>query len=143
MESVRKSHLFVIAATALVLGLGLSALFLGTSGETGPTPTTTVRPYVGVEIQGGTTGTTFDCGEGSGVVAPPGAAVAGVTVTVPNVVGESMTKAETALSCAGLEYTLLSVPTPSAPAGSILDQSPAAGTMMELPGTVHLTVAFG
>jgi len=142
MEPVRKSHLVVIAATALVLGLGLTALFVGTSGETGPTPTATVRPYVRLEIQGGTTGTTFNCGEGSGVASAPGA-VAGTTVTVPNVVGESMTKAETALYCAGFKYTVLSVPTQSAPAGSILDQSPAAGTVMELPGTVHLTVAFG
>jgi hypothetical protein len=140
---VHKSQLVVIAATAVVLGLGLSALFLGTSGTTGPTPTGTARPYVGQAIQGGTTGTTVNCGEGSGIAPTPGAAVAGATVTVPNVVGEALTKGETALACAGFKYTLLSVPGQSAPTGSILDQSPAAGAVMELPSTVHLTVAFG
>jgi hypothetical protein len=133
----------VIAATVLVLGLGLAALFLGTSGSTGPSPTATARPFVQEAIQSGTTSTTVICGEGSGVAPVPGAAVAGPMVTVPNVVGESTTRAGKELYCAGFTYTLLSVPTQSAPAGTILDQSPAAGTVMELPSTVHLTVAFG
>ncbi len=139
---MRLSRLMVVpAATLVVLGLGLSALFLGTSGT--KLPTRTVTSWVGDSAQPKPTSTNFDCGRGSETVAPPGAAVAGATVTVPNVVGESTTQAETALHCAGFKYTLLSVPTQSAPAGSILDQSPAAGAMTELPGTVHLTVAFG
>lgn len=140
---MRASRLVMVAAgAAVVLGLGLSALFLGTSGTTGPTPTAAAHPYVRSAIAPATS-TTIDCGTGSAIVAPQGAAAASATVTMPNVVGQSLTKAETELSCSGITYTLLSVPTQSAPANSILDQSPAAGTTETLPATVHLTVAFG
>lgn len=141
MEAVRTSRLVIVAAAALVvLGLGLTALFVGTSGQTGPTPRAARGPYVTETVDGGSTSPPFNCGQGSQLAPTP---AAGFTVTVPNVVGEPLKTAETTLYCTGFKYTVLSVPTQSSPAGSILDQSPAAGTLMEQPGTVHLTEAFG
>jgi hypothetical protein len=145
MAAMRVSRLVVVpAATAVVLGLGLSALFLGTSGQTGPAPNPTVAAQLYVRSAiAPPTGTTFDCGKGSEIVAPSGDVEGSTSVTMPNLVGRSLTKAETELYCSGIRYTVLSVPTQSAPANSILDQSPAAGTMVTLSATVHLTVAFG
>jgi PASTA domain len=132
----------VPAAAVVVFGLGLSALFLGTSGTTGPTPTATPNPTRSASAPDRST--TFICGKRSEIViGPPNAARESTTVTMPNVVGQTLTKAEDELYCSGIRYTVLSVPTQSAPANSVLDQSPAAGTMVSVPATVHLTVAFG
>lgn len=140
---MRVSRLLVVpAATAVVLGLSLSALFLGTSGQTGPTPTTAQDPYAR-SAAAPDTSTTINCGTTLEIVPAAGPSTANATVTMPNLVGESLNQAETELSCSGIRYTVLSVPTQSAPANSVLDQSPAAGTTVRLPATVHLTVAFG
>ena len=91
----------------------------------------------------GRSGKAFDCGEKVKIVTVRGAVPISVSVSVPNVVGQSLNKAETRLYCLGLKYAPLSVTSPSASNGSIVGQSPRAGTMMQLPDTVpvHILVA--
>jgi serine/threonine-protein kinase len=62
-------------------------------------------------------------------------------VRVPNVVGESQTAAEAALTSAGLEVGSVSPRVSSQSAGSVLAQSPRGGTSLPSGSKVNLTVA--
>jgi serine/threonine-protein kinase len=62
-------------------------------------------------------------------------------VRVPSVVGESQTAAEAALTSAGLEVGAISARVSTQSAGSVLAQSPRAGTMLPSGSKVSLTVA--
>jgi serine/threonine-protein kinase len=62
-------------------------------------------------------------------------------VRVPDVVGESQTAAEAALSSAGLEVGTISSRVSTQSAGSVLAQSPHAGASLPSSSKVNLTVA--
>jgi serine/threonine-protein kinase len=83
----------------------------------------------------------------AGLVAVAGSAVSVLVssgpaqVRVPNVVGESQTAAEAALTSAGLEVGSVSPRVSSQSAGSVLAQSPRGGTSLPSGSKVNLTVA--
>lgn len=64
-------------------------------------------------------------------------------VEVPNVVGQDVVEATEALEKLGLEVATKEVEQVGAPAGSVVDQSPTAGTKVEPGATVTLTTALG
>ncbi len=63
-------------------------------------------------------------------------------VVVPDVVGESLGQANTALSAAGFTGVVTPVFSNTIPAGQVISQSPAAGTLIS-PGLEDLTVSAG
>jgi len=65
------------------------------------------------------------------------------TVTVPNVVGQADVDAETALTGAGLTFTVVEQASDTVPAGEVIDQDPAAGTVVNAGSDVTLLVSTG
>lgn len=65
------------------------------------------------------------------------------TVTVPSVVGEAQNSAEAALSAAYLAYSATSQPSTTAAIGTVLLQSPSAGSQVTAGAAVALTVSSG
>ncbi|HWH13760.1 MAG TPA: PASTA domain-containing protein, partial [Miltoncostaeaceae bacterium] len=63
-------------------------------------------------------------------------------VSVPNVIGSSLDKAQSSLEGAGFDVTTVSAPSNS-PAGTVVDQSPPAGAQVEAGATITLTVSDG
>jgi hypothetical protein len=117
-----RSRIAVGAVTVAVLGLGLAALFSTGSGS-GTNPAT-------VEVVG--------------VANPPG----GITVrqseiTIPNVMGESVTQAAQSFFSLGFEAVYAAnIAEPGATPGTVLEQSPAGGSKGTLDETtIHLTIA--
>jgi len=62
-------------------------------------------------------------------------------VSVPNVIGESVSSARSQLNDAGFVVTTTSQTTTSAPDGNVIDQSPAGNTRVAAGSTVSLVVA--
>jgi serine/threonine-protein kinase len=62
-------------------------------------------------------------------------------ITVPDVVGESRAAAEATLTNAKLAVGTVTQRTSEQPAGTVLEQSPTAGSLLPSGGTVDLTVA--
>ena len=62
-------------------------------------------------------------------------------VSVPNVIGESVSSARSQLNNAGFVVTTTSQTTTSAPDGNVVDQSPAGNTKVAAGSTVSLVVA--
>ncbi len=69
------------------------------------------------------------------------AAVEAMTATVPGVVGSSQAAAQSALAAAGLVVQVTTERQVSGVHGSVLSQSPAADTVVELGSTVQIVVA--
>ena len=68
----------------------------------------------------------------------------GETVSVPDIVGQSQTAAETAITSAGLTTgTVTTVNSDTVPAGNVINQNPAAGTSVPLGSTIEMTVSLG
>ena len=66
------------------------------------------------------------------------------TVNVPNVVGLTQAAATTSLTGAGLAVgTVTTASSPTVPAGSVMNQSPASGTSVAVGSAVSLTVSSG
>jgi serine/threonine-protein kinase len=63
-------------------------------------------------------------------------------VTVPSVIGNTATNAQTKLQNAGFQVTSDSAPSDQ-PAGVVIDQSPAAGTSVQPGRTINITVSLG
>jgi 6-phosphogluconolactonase len=71
-------------------------------------------------------------------------AISSGTVAVPNVVGLTQTAAATALTAAGLTLgTVTPASSASVPAGGVISQTPAAGSMVVSPSAVNLSVSVG
>jgi eukaryotic-like serine/threonine-protein kinase len=71
-------------------------------------------------------------------------AVRGRTVAVPNVVGKSKEAAREELDEAGLRMHVKSeAPNDKAPAGSVTDQSPSAGTIVKTGQIVRVGISRG
>jgi beta-lactam-binding protein with PASTA domain len=67
-----------------------------------------------------------------------------VSVTVPNVVGDTQATAESALVAVGLVVgTVTTASSTTVPAGSVISQSPVAGTSVTLGSAVDLVVSSG
>jgi len=65
-------------------------------------------------------------------------------VAVPNVVGSTQAAATSAITSAGLTVgTITPAPSSSVPAGSVMLQTPAAGTVVASGSTVNLVVSIG
>jgi len=65
-------------------------------------------------------------------------------VAVPDVVGLTQPEAEAALAAAGLSLgTVADMYSGDQPAGAVLDQSPAAGTVVERNAEVSLMLSLG
>ena len=86
----------------------------------------------------------------SGTEVSPGSAVALVVslgpaqVTVPNVVGQVQATAETNITGASLTVgTITPQSSPTVPAGSVISQTPLAGTSVPLSSAVNLVVSTG
>src|SRR5262249_49008988 len=62
-------------------------------------------------------------------------------VKVPNVIGEQQEQAKADLSNAGFSVTVITQQTSSAPAGTVIAQSPKAGTLLQQGKIVTITVA--
>jgi serine/threonine-protein kinase len=62
-------------------------------------------------------------------------------VTVPNVIGESLSSARSQLNSAGFVVSTTNQTTSSAPDGNVVDQSPAGNTKVVAGSTVNLVVA--
>ena len=65
------------------------------------------------------------------------------TVSVPDVVGIDATDAEAMITAAGLTFTLVEQASDTIPAGEVIAQDPAAGTMVAPGSDVTLTVSTG
>ena len=73
-------------------------------------------------------------------------AIAGVAglVAVPNLVGQAQTAAPAPVAAAGLVLgTITSAASSTVPAGSVIDQTPAAGTQVSVGSAVNLLVSTG
>jgi len=64
-----------------------------------------------------------------------------VSVTVPNVIGQSQAQAQAALSAAGLDVRFVTKTNGSAVPGTVTDQAPAAGSTVAQQSSVTLTVS--
>lgn len=63
--------------------------------------------------------------------------------TVPGVVGMNVQQAQGAIANVGLKSTVTSVPSATAPAGTVIGENPAPGTAMQPGSQVELTVSAG
>jgi beta-lactam-binding protein with PASTA domain len=93
---------------------------------------------------GGTTQTTTEGTIDVGVAnRSPYSVNTGTKITIPNVRGESVTQAAQAFFSLGFEIVNVSkLDQPGATPGKVLEQSPAAGSMVPLGNTsIYLTVA--
>lgn len=86
----------------------------------------------------------------AGATAPSGSAVNLVIssgpqeASVPNVVGQTQAAAQTAITVAGLTVgTVVTAPSNTVPAGAVISQDPAGGTVVPLGTPVNLVVSFG
>ncbi len=115
---MRLSRIIIVAVTAAVLGLGLTALFSASGG------TTQTNSVATVEI---------------GVANPSIQS----EITVPNVRGETGAQASQAFFALGFQVvSAANITQPGAKAGTVLEQVPAAGSKVALDDTtVHLTIA--
>src|SRR5277367_5888845 len=115
---MRLSQIIIAAVTALVLGLGLTALFSASGG------TTRSNSVATVEI---------------GVANPSIRS----EITVPNVRGETGAQASQAFFALGFQVvSAANITQPGAKAGMVLEQVPAAGSKVALDDTtIHLTIA--
>jgi PASTA domain len=115
---MRLSRTTIAAVTALVLGLGLTALF---SASGGTPQSDSVAP---VEI--GVANTSIQS-----------------EITVPNVRGEAGTQASQAFFALGFQaVSAANITQPGAKSGTVLEQVPAAGSKVALDDTtIHLTIA--
>lgn len=140
MGMVRRS-LIVLGTVATVLILSFVALFAagggGSPAQSGGFPamptTTTAGP-------GPTTTTSVV------TVHLPGAGTRRMTlvsVTVPNVVGMTLAQADPALSVVGLAYEITHAPEPggTSATGTIVAQSPDAGSQLERGSDIQVTVS--
>ncbi len=83
-------------------------------------------------------------GSGSGVVAPITNVAVNCLTAVPNVVGLTQAAANTAITGAGLIVgTLTTTPSGTVPAGSVISESPVAGTLVNPGSAVSLVVSTG
>jgi hypothetical protein len=64
-------------------------------------------------------------------------------VSVPNVVNQTQTAAQSAITAAGLTSTTSSANSASVPAGSVISQNPAAGASVPQGSSVSLVVSLG
>ena len=114
---MRLSRIIIVAATAAVLGLGLTALFSAGGG-------TTQSSVATVEI---------------GVAHPSIQS----EITVPDVRGETGAQASQAFFALGFQAVYAAnIAQPEAIAGTVLEQVPAAGSKVALDDTtIHLTIA--
>jgi len=64
-----------------------------------------------------------------------------ISVTVPNVIGQSQAQAQAALSAAGLDVRFVTKTNGSAVPGAVTDQAPAAGSTVAQQSAVTLTVS--
>ncbi len=65
------------------------------------------------------------------------------TVAVPDVVGQADVDAEAAITDAGLTFTVVEQASDTVPAGEVIDQDPAAGTVVSAGSDVTLVVSTG
>ncbi|MCL4508061.1 MAG: PASTA domain-containing protein, partial [Chloroflexi bacterium] len=85
----------------------------------------------------------------SGSLIPPGSQVLLIIssgppgITVPKVQGLSVDAAEATLQNAGLSFSTKQQPSSSVPQGTVISQSPAAGTQVQPSQTVQITVSAG
>ena len=117
-----RSRIVVAVVTLFVLWLGLAALY-STGGGSGTNPSTE---------------------EVVGVANPPGGiAVQQSGITIPNVMGESVTQAARSFFSLGFQAVYAaSIAEPGATPGTVLQQSPAGGSNRTLDDTtIHLTIA--
>jgi len=63
--------------------------------------------------------------------------------TVPKVIGMSLQQAQTAIGTVGLNVTVTSTPSATAPEGIVIAQNPSPGTTMQPGSQVVLTVSAG
>jgi serine/threonine-protein kinase len=63
------------------------------------------------------------------------------TVSVPNVIGQSLSSAQSQLSNAGFVVSTTDQTTTSAPDGNVIDQTPSGNTQVAMGSTVNLVVA--
>ena len=115
-----RSRIAVAAVTVAVLGLGLLALFSTSSGTNPPK----------VEVVG--------------LANPPGGPTSQqAEITIPNVRGESATQASQAFFSLGFQLVYgASIAEPGVTPGTVLEQTPAAGSMKTLDDTsIHLSIA--
>jgi beta-lactam-binding protein with PASTA domain len=106
-------------------------------------PTTKAQPSATV-AQGHVVGTNPPAGTELQVGSPVAVLVSSgpAQVHVPDVIGESQTAAEAALTGAGLTVgTVTQQASASQPVGNVLSQSPRAGASLPASGSVNLTVA--
>ena len=115
---MRLSRITIVAITAAVLGLGLTALFSASGGTTQPNSVATV------EI---------------GVANPSTQS----EITIPNVRGETGAQASQAFFALGFQVvSAANITQPGVKAGTVLEQVPAAGSKVALDDTtIHLTIA--
>lgn len=115
---MRLSRIIIAAVTVAVLGLGLTALFSAGGG------TTQTNSVATVEVGVANTSVQSE-------------------VTVPDVRGETEAQASQAFFSLGFQavYAANSIQ-PGARAGTVLEQTPAAGSRVALDSTtIHLTIA--
>ncbi len=65
------------------------------------------------------------------------------TATVPEVAGSSQQQAKIAIETAGLTFGTISEQTSNLPRGAVISSSPPAGTTLDLPATVSITLSQG
>jgi beta-lactam-binding protein with PASTA domain len=121
---VRAFRIAVVAGTAVaVFGLGLAAMF----STGGGTPQTTTEGTIEVGVANRS----------------PYYVSTGTKITIPNVRGESVTQAAQAFFSLGFQIVNVSnLDQPGATPGKVLEQRPAAGSMVPLGNTsLYLTVA--
>ena len=66
-----------------------------------------------------------------------------IQVEVRNFIGETRTWSESKLSLDNLQFKVIEVYSSEYPAGEVIDQNPAAGTMVDMGSTVNLEVSKG
>jgi beta-lactam-binding protein with PASTA domain len=62
-------------------------------------------------------------------------------LTIPNVIGQSQAQAEASLSAAGLDAQVVMKPGESSTPGTVVDESPVAGSSVSPQSIVVLTVS--
>lgn len=72
----------------------------------------------------------------------PGASPPGL-VSVPDVVGQDQASAEAEIAGEGLLFAIVTAYSGTVPAGDVISQSPAAGSLVSAGSTVTITVSLG
>ena len=130
----RHRNLIVIGATAAaILVVGIAAFLIATlGGDDGDPAGGTGSPSP--EQSETVTSTTDATGTGTTTGALPG--------VVPSVIGQSQSAAVEAVESAGLEPRIITS-TSAEPEGTVIDQSPAAGTQLQQGAEVRIVVSTG